>query len=325
MVWFMVMMPESPRSEDESVKLSSRFASAFKGWQVGLAIIFTAILSFAVVTPRPAMPEEIPLPIPRHGALKQLFQEESRRASLAVQQELPFETRQVGEYFRQVGLATAADDPTQLEHFQRLINSRIRESNARPEESWLRLRAYQTQDFLRELENFERTGIESSGLQELGGDFVRVARQAGWIRSQGSRQKLLIDEDIRRILFRKRWNDILGIKTSAFAISLDEQRAWHAFLFSHPIVPITPGFDERLRQRKADEYTLRKVTAYGPIDPHYPTDYARGLLLLRLDQYDTAVLSFVKYLENNPDGPHTLRVRNSLRYAQERLHEVITQ
>lgn len=296
-----------------------------EGWQAGLVVVVTAILVLAVVTPRPVFPEDIPLPLPRHRALKHLVREESTRAKLATQQGLPFEVRQVGESFRRYGLAVAAGDKRQAGYLHQALARHVHDARRHPEELMLQLRAYQTESFLRELRVLESTGVESVELKELGGDFVQTAKEAGWLRPHRSGMRLAADDDVRRILFRKRWNEVLVVSAPSFRISLDEERAFHAFLFNHPIVSAPPGADERMRCQAANEYLLRKVTAYGAIDSDYPTDYVRGILLLRLGRHQAALMPLVRFLENNPDGPHTLRARNTLRYAQAQMHAMLTQ
>jgi len=44
---------------------------------------------------------------------------------------------------------------------------------------------------------------------------------------------------------------------------------------------------------------------------------ARGILLLRLGEAESAVLSLETHLRAHPDGPHTLRARNYLKAGLE--------
>jgi hypothetical protein len=305
--------------------MKSRLARALEGWQAGLVVVLTAVLVLAVVAPRPVFPEDIPLPLPQHRELKRLVQQETNRAHLAVQQELPFEVRQVGETFRRYGVAVASGDKKQASYLHQTLARQVYEARRHSEELMLRLRAYQTESFLRELRVLESTGVESVELQELGGEFVQTAREAGWLRPRRSGMRLVVDDDVRRILFRKRWNEVLAVSAPSFRISLDEERAFHAFLLDNPIASVPPGADERMRCQAANEYLLRKVTAYGAIDSEYPTDYVRGILLLRLGRHQAALMPLVRFVENNPDGPHTLRARNTLRYAQAQMHTMLTQ
>jgi hypothetical protein len=302
----------------------SRVARMLDGWQAGLAVVVTSLLVVLVVVPRPRLPEEIPIPRPSVTRLADLAEEDAALASQVENEELPFEVRQVGESFRQYGLAAAMGDGATANLMRSNLGAQLR---AVPAEMLLRLRAYQTRDFLRELSAFETSGVESRGLQELGGEFVRTARAAGWVQPRGSGVRLLADDATRRVLFRKRWGEVLQLQDEPFGLTLDEERAFHAFLFRHPVVHV-PDADRTDRQRRcqsANEYLLRKVTAFGAMDRTYPTDYVQGLLLLRLDRPGVAVEPLVRFVESNPDGPYTLHARNALRYAQDRTHRLLTQ
>ena len=326
MVLSRVMALGSSRGKGTPVKPMSKFARLFDGWQAGLLVIVTSVLVALIVVPRPVLPDEIPLPRPDLGNLHRMLREEAQRVSATEREPLSFEARAVGEAFRQVGSATADGDDKAAARGQEVLGLRLPGALSQPE-SLLRLRAYQTQVFVRELAAYEATGRESQELREVGGDFIRTAQEAGWIRVLHGRPKLLADDTVRRILFRKRWNDTVKIQDSAFRLSIDEERAFHAFLFDHPVahVPSSHRANLRMRCRIANEYLLRRVTAYGKIDRAYPTDYARGILLLRLGRYQAALTPLVRFVESNPNGPYTLRARNTLRYAQDQMHGVLTQ
>lgn len=305
----------------------SKLARLFEGWQAGLVVIVTAVLVGIVVVPRPTVADEIPLPKPDWRELRKSTEVERQRAAAAEQEGLPFEVRSVGEAVRQIGLAAArSDHPTAL-RLETSLEERLHGAAHHGPEALLRLRAYQTAAFLSALRTFETTGAVSPDLEELGGDFVQVVTRAGWLQDWRGKPRFVADDHVRRILFRKRWNDITKLSHPAFAISLEEQRALHAFLLSHPVVDIPESHrhDTRMRCRVANEYLLRKVTQLAEIDRAYPADYARGILLLRLGQAQSALIPLVRYLEQNPDGPHTLRARNALRLAQAEMHSLYSE
>ncbi len=313
----------SSRGKGSSVKSMSRAARLLDGWQAGLAVVVTSVLVVLVVVPRPRLPEEIPIPQPSVTRLHDLAEKDAALASQVEKQELPFEVRQVGEYFRQYGLAAAAGDGATANQMRSILGTQLR---AVPDpEMLLRLRAYQTRDFLRELAAFEATGVESQGLRELGGEFARTARAAGWVQPRASGVRVLADHATRRVLFRKRWGEVLQLLDEPFGLTLDEERAFHAFLFRHPVVHVPQGTDPQGRCQSANEYLLRKVTAFGAMDRTYPTDYVQGLLLLRLDRPQVAVEPLARFVEGNPDGPYTLHARNALRYAQDQTHKLLMQ
>jgi TolA-binding protein len=61
---------------------------------------------------------------------------------------------------------------------------------------------------------------------------------------------------------------------------------------------------------------LSYVNALARIDPSYPADYARGVLLYRSGRPAEAARAFSRHLEVYPDGPWTLRARNFWLAAQ---------
>ena len=315
----------SSRGKGTSVKSMSRAARWLDGWQAGLAVVVTSVLVVLVVVPRPRLPEEIPIPRPSVTRLHDLAEQDAALVSKVEKEELPFEVRQVGESFRQYGLAAAMGDGSTANRMHASLGTQLR--SVSDPEMLLRLRAYQTRDFLRELAAFEATGVESQGLQELGGEFVRTARAAGWVQPRGSGVRILADHAARRVLFRKRWGEVLLLQDEPFALTLDEERAFHAFLFRHPVVHLSEahGMDPQRRCQSANEYLLRKVTAFGAMDRTYPTDYVQGLLLLRLDRPQVAVEPLARFVERHPDGPYTLHARNALRYAQDQTHRLLTE
>ncbi|HNS99104.1 MAG TPA: hypothetical protein PKL73_19255 [Polyangiaceae bacterium] len=306
---------KASRDNGTSVK-TSRASRWLDGWQAGLIVVAIGVLVVSIVIPRPRLPQEIPSPRPNWAKLGEVARQDSRLATLAEQEPLPFEVRQVGESFRSFGLAVAAGDAASTQRIQLLLQQQI--AAVREPDLLLRLRAWQTQDFLKEVAAFETTGNESQGLRELGGEIVRIAQQAGWLVPRGSGYHWLIDDFTRQVLFRKRWNEILHLQRAPFLLSIDEERVFYAFLFRFP------GHhswhpDPLRRCQSANEQLLKKVTAFGAIDPSYPTDYARGVLLLRLDRPQLAVEPLAQFLDNNPDGPYTLHARNALRFAQNQL------
>ena len=304
----------------------SKLGRALEGWQAGLVVIVVAVLVVLVVVPRPVLPDEIPLPVPSPAALDAQMRQDAERARAAEREPLPFHVRAIGDAFRQLGMASAGGQADQVRRLQFAVEQKVRQYRLDPA-LLLRLRAYQSEVFLRELAVYEQTGVESQALRAVGGDFLQTARSAGWIRSRRGRPHLIASEEVRFVLFRKRWNEVLGLQEPPFAVSLDEERAFHRFLFEHPIVrvPNSHRNNKRARCRAANEYLLKRVDAYGRIDREYPAEYAKGVLLLRMGKHQAASLPLLRFLERKPDGPYALRARNALRHAHERMHEMFTE
>ncbi|MCL2823004.1 MAG: hypothetical protein FWD57_03350 [Polyangiaceae bacterium] len=302
-------------------KAKSRLARLFDGWQAALALITGSLLLMLLVVPRSKLPEEIPLPIPNMAKLNALAAQDNDWARQVESDGLPFEVRRVGDTFRRFGLAAAAQEAT-ADRLRTELSFQLRD--VRDRESLLKLRAYQTREFLGELELFEDSGTESRDLTELGGEFVSAARSAGWLTQIGNKYELRADTTTRRALFRKRWVEVFQLHGPGFAgpfdTTIDEERAIHAFLFRFPPIRIpqsqsTNPNDMRIAK---NEYLLKKLTSFAEIDRSYPIDYARALMLLRLDHPQAAIEPLARYLENNPDGRYTLHARNALMFARNR-------
>jgi len=183
----------------------------------------------------------------------------------------------------------------------------------------LSLRAYQMEVFLRELAVWEATGRESVELRELGGGIIALLKRSQWVQPQGAGFHILPDRNVLEILFRKRWNEVTGLKDPPFAVTLDEERAAFAFMLTHPIAAANTPPDAASQCRSANQYLLRKVGELAAIDPDYPGELARGMVLLRMGRAKEAVDVLTARLDKRSDGPYTMHVRNTLRQAQEKL------
>ncbi|HEY3593307.1 MAG TPA: hypothetical protein VGL13_05520, partial [Polyangiaceae bacterium] len=125
---------------------------------------------------------------------------------------------------------------------------------------------------------------------------------------------------VRGIFFERRWNEVTGLTEGAYALSLDEHRAFYRFLLARPPVEATLlGPSQACLM--ADEWRLRKVNEVGKIDPAYPATLARGILLYRTKSYGPAVDALRTYLQGDQRAMYTLRARNYLAEAAARVAE----
>ncbi|MCC6553486.1 MAG: hypothetical protein IT372_10770, partial [Polyangiaceae bacterium] len=218
----------------------------------------------------------------------------------------------------------------------------VRPALAQGAEAVLALRAFQTRAFLREVRRWQATGEETIALRELGGDFLGLLRRSGWLdegadpSARPGRRRALPDAGVLAVMFKKRWSSVVGVQGGVFEPTLDEQRALFAFLLAHPIrdpaSTVIPASDARSAERAAaaraaferraqEQYRLKKIEELGALDPTYPRDLARGIVLYRLERYPAAVEAFRRHLEASPGGPHTLRAQNYLRAALGRAND----
>lgn len=283
--------------------------------------VFIAGATAAVVVPRSVEHMELPEPRLDVRGLAAARTEDQRLAALA-RAGLDFDLRELGHAVRRFGEADAIDDEEGLVQAKRLAGQALARSLSHGAESVAALRAYQLEVFLREVRAWLATGIESDELRAVGGAFVRNANRRGWVLSRGGGRRLLLDDAALRALFKKRWNDVVGLRVPGLEPSRAELGALSRFLLRHPPVELPPS--ERARPDReaferviANEYRLKRVDELAQIDASYPASYARGVLNFRLGRYDKAVEGFRRHLEATPDGPLALRAQNYLRASLE--------
>jgi hypothetical protein len=172
-------------------------------------------------------------------------------------------------------------------------------------ERLLTLRAYQLSIFLHGLSAWEATGREDPDARAVGGDFVGVAKESGWVEGR----TLVMDDVVRSAFFKRRWAEVTAVNDTRFSLSLDEMRSLYAFWLSNPPRSSTPHPDAIERTRG---WMLSKVSEIAAVDPTYPGDLAKGVLHYQLGDRRAAVVDFRAHLNAHPDGPWTLRARNYL-------------
>jgi hypothetical protein len=280
----------------EGVKQSARGGIVL----VGVAIVGVAAALAAPRATEPTLAFELPVPLPNHARLREVVSSESARAGEARRHTLPFAVRAVGETIRRIGRASAepgGNPDAKLTELRLATVQAIKESGTA---GLLSLRAVQAELFLSACHDAVRSGVASTELRELGGDFWELARASDWLDEQ---RVLLTDEELA-LLFRSRWNELTGLaRHPAFVASLEEQRARYALLLRLPA-----GADVTSRI----EHQLGYVSALEALDHDYPAAFARGVLLYRLGSYDASVAAFRAHLAARRDGPWSLRAGNHL-------------
>ncbi|WP_437709002.1 hypothetical protein WMF45_32540 [Sorangium sp. So ce448] len=329
-----------------------------EGWEPGLVAVFIAGSAAILAVPRSVEPAELPLPLADARALARVRDADTTRAREAEELGLDAEVRELGSAIRAFGLVDADADHTEAE----LLAARARVSDAvgralaQGDEAVLRLRAYQLRAFVREVRRFEATGEESDELREVGGDFLGLLRRNAWLGQGGAAQRsggegarrVAMDGVVLGVLFKKRWNAIVGVQRDPFAPTLDEERALFKFLLAYPLaaarsaqtLPAPPDEETAARlaqvggsgppaaalraaeaRRAEEQYRLKKIDELAALDPSYPRQLARGVSLYRLGSFMQSAEAFRSHLDQHPDGAHTLRAQNYLRAALERARE----
>jgi len=278
--------------------------------------VFVAGIPTLLAVPRPVAPVELPEPFIEPRALDGVARHDLALADEAERERLDAEVRRVGSALRAYGLAEVANDVTGVAHERREVADAAKSAIARGEAPMARLRAYELRSFLRELRRWEQTGEETDELRELGGAFLDHARRSGW--SDGHR--LILDDTVRAVLFKKRWMDLTLTRGADLEVTAAEERALQRFLLLHPPREGSWGdaggkaAAERVLYL-AEQYRLRKIEELRALDPSYPADLGRGVVLYHLHRYPLAVEAFRRHLEAHPDGPYALRAENYLRAA----------
>lgn len=318
-------MSQSSRSGSTPVKPSATpearargWARHFEGWQPALLAVFIAAGVALLAVPRSVEPTDVPLPLADGRALARVVEADAARAAALdapgqdqrPAKELDVDIRELGSAIRAFGLADAKPErpEAELAAARRRILAAVPPALARGVDEVLHLRSFQQRAFLQAARRWEATGEVTEDLLALGGDFPELARRSGWAAPDSRR--LAMDGVVLAVLFKKRWNRVASLQGAPFEPTLDEERAFYSFLITHPATA-----------RSVDEYRLKKVNELAAIDPDYPRELARGVLLYRLGKPEAAVEAFRRHLDARPDGAHALRATNYLRAALERASD----
>jgi hypothetical protein len=288
-----------------------------EGWEVGVVAVAIAAIGTLLAVPLPVSPHDVPLPLPDGKALSATVDREKNSATTiarALEEERSrpsgtselYDLRAFGQEFRAYGAAEASGDTYAVVRARQKLLEAVARARGVGDERLVALRSYQQQLFLAELRKWENSGIASEELVGLGGGFLDLVRQSGWLDGK----TIVMDDLVRGVFFKRRWNQVTGISGSAFAISLDEHRTFYAFLLTHPYVEGRAGLTAKDACRAADRWRLRKIEELARIDASYPYVLARGVLFYRLGRYPEAVQAFRDYLGSAEDGRYVLRARN---------------
>ena len=304
-------------------------------------------LILALMMPRSATPEAIPLPQIDGRALAALERADDARAARAESERLPGYILAVGSAFRTLNgfdnrLDTWGNPGYEADRVdaRRRLEASVRElprDGSNVEADLLALRAVEIRHFLDALATWEATGNVGDDLVDLGGAFLERAGEAGWVLPDPERgakaHRLLMPESARRVAFKIVWNSVVGMEgRRAFAVALDEQRALYSFYLEHPRAPESGRLGLELERKGADTpeacgrvnteerrqrelWRADKIKRLGMIDPAYPAAYAVGVAYFRAGRYDLATEAFDSFLRAHPDGAYALRAKNHLKAA----------
>jgi hypothetical protein len=292
---------------------------------LGVALVLGALL-----LPRRAAPESVPLPVPDRAALARAVAADTELADRARREPLPGAVRALGSAVRTFHTREAADaDNQQLFDARRSVDEALVDALRAGVEPLVALRAVQLEGFVEEVHRFEATGQRSPELDALAGGFVRSLTLEGWCEGH----TIAADTTVLRVMFKHMWNSFLGLDgRPELRPTLDEERALYAFYLSHahPSKTMRDALGAARRgardarsclaldeaDRAATEaWRLDHIARLAAIDPSYPADYARGVASFRRGDFGRSAMAFQAWLEAHPTGPLALRAQNFLRAA----------
>lgn len=275
--------------------------------------------------PRAAVPEHTPAPAIDQAALSAVMRADDARALSANEDQLDVDVRAVGREMRAFNEVVARGRRNELAEARVRLIRAVKNAVGVDEQGLATLRAYQLARFLVELRAWQETGTVSDELVALSGDFVTSMSVHRWC-TEG--RELVMDERTLRVLYKKRWTDLAGLRGPLFDLTLDEDRVRYDFLLRYPFVPTIGGQTVSLEAGSAmdrsrrGEARLKILERLAQRDPSYPASLARGVILFRMNRYAVAADAFRVHLEEHPDGPHTLHARNYLKAALDRTQEL---
>jgi hypothetical protein len=267
-----------------------------------------------VVVPRPVAPVELPEPTLEPRALEQAARADDALARVLRTEgrsAVDFDVLALGRAIYAYGNVDAGEDDAAVMAERKSVGEAGRLARTHGDAPLVMLRASEQASFLRELRRWESEGVQTDELRALGGAFVSMAERSGW--APGGR--LLMDDSVRRAMFKKRWNELVQVQGAPFELADVERRALLRFQILHPPQDGTSEQDTNARQRAAylaAQYQLKKIDELAALDQAYPADLARGVVNFGMRRYPVAAGLFRRHLEAHPEGPMTLRAQNYL-------------
>lgn len=315
----------------------------FAGAGLALVPLGVFVLFAALLFPRAAPPDELPLPRIDRAQIDALRAQESALVARA-------ESAGLGPDARTLGTELRAYHALQIRKAPRaeLEEAKVRVEKARAFTvareglgAVSTLFAVQQDRFLAELAHWERErksgrpedAEHGKERNELGGAYLERLRDGQW----ASDHDVLADDDERRVLFKMMWGTDIGLDGEGFfALSKDERRVLYGLFLRAPHPPellqasLRAAVDrakskqdcelaEREMKRASAKWRVAKIVALSAFDDEYPKHYALGIAQLEAGDAAAAAEAFRVDLSESPDGPYALRSRNLLKYAMSQL------
>ena len=318
-----IVLAGSARAPVKELAGTRRWSRHLDGWQPALLALLLAGSTAALAIPRSVAPVDIPEPRLDPRALRNVELADAALADGADRERLDVDVLKLGSVLFRYGIADAERDNEALSRARNdVLDASVRALRVGTA-PMLALRAHHLRSFLRELGRYEATGEESDKLHEVAGGILNRFERNGWIDTAGGRRRVLPDATVLAVLFKKHWNEVVGVRGEPFESTLAESRAFYRFLLAHPALPESAGAPALVEARAAitGQYRLKKLDELSALDRDYPVQLARGVVYYQLRRYPLAVEAFRRHLEASPEGPYSIRANNYLRAALGRTHD----
>ena len=224
------------------------------GWQAGLVLVVMVASAVVIGLPRAAVPEHTPAPRIDQAALSAVMRADDERARRASEDQLDVDVRAVGREMRAFNDVVANGRRNELAEARARLIRAVKNAVGVDEEGLVALRSYQLARFLLELRQWQETGKVSPELVALSGDFVTSMAVHRWCTEE---RQLVMDERVLRVLYKKRWTDLAGLRGPLFDLTLDEDRVRYDFLLRYPFVPTIGGHAVSIEAGSAMEHASR--------------------------------------------------------------------
>jgi len=278
----------------------------FDGWQVALVLVICALVPAMLTVPHATVSRELPMPAIDRSEERRKLEIERQVAEQATHDAMPYSVRAVGEAIRRHGAAHAHQGERAAQWSLEDVHAAVKAARTeQQEQALLKLRAVQTQLFLRSAATYDPKQPPSTELLELGGEFFTQAKEGGWLSEEG----ILGTESELHAWFLIRWGSLTQLSLPPFAPSLNDWRSYYGFLLHPGHQPPDAAWQDVLSFRG------RVLDALGQKDPDYPLILAKGILKCQQGDYAGCSHALQGHLARVPDGPWALRARSTLKAA----------
>lgn len=283
-----------------------------EGWQVGAITVCIVGLVAAVVVPRSAPPDGIPLPELGQDELRQAEQR-TRVQALQAASGVSDEVSLLAARVRLVGAAELGQDDAALERAARGLADAAKPALDRDAGGVVNLRSYLALRFTDAYLAYLRDGVISDELRELGGDTLGQLRLEGWLQSLEA-----APSDVRTVLtamYKRRFRKLVG-SHPALAYDPVEERGLIGFFIEHPPRSALASNHTELEATQG-RFLLAQLDDLVKLEPTYPVVFAKGVVLYRMGRFEESALQFDTYVQTVESGPYRLRAINHLKSAVE--------